>query len=71
MAESRLPVVAVLSESRGRTAAWATRARLRRQEHGVVVGRSGEALLVAVPAQEAAQVAAASAGGELGLVLGG
>jgi hypothetical protein len=38
-------------------------------EHGVVVGRSGEAVLVAVPAAQAAQVAAASANGELGLLL--
>jgi hypothetical protein len=38
-------------------------------ERGVVVGRSGEVVLVAVPAAEAAQVAAASAGGELELLL--
>jgi hypothetical protein len=38
-------------------------------EHGVVVGRNGEVVLVAVPAAEAAQVAAASAGGELALLL--
>jgi hypothetical protein len=38
-------------------------------ERGIVVGRSGEALLVVVPAAEAPQVAAASAGGELGLLL--
>jgi hypothetical protein len=38
-------------------------------EHGLVVGRTGEVVLVAVPSAEAAQVAAASAGGELGLLL--
>jgi hypothetical protein len=38
-------------------------------EHGVVVGRSAEVVLVAVPTAEAAQVAAASAGGELALLL--
>ncbi len=38
-------------------------------EHGLVVGRRGEVVLVAVPAAEAPQVAAASDSGELGLLL--
>jgi hypothetical protein len=37
--------------------------------HGVVVARSDDAVLVAVPAGEAAQVASASASGEIGLLL--
>jgi hypothetical protein len=38
-------------------------------EQGIVVGRGGEVVLLAVPAAEAAQVAAASATGELALLL--